>query len=207
MAAPPRLSFFQRALDKRLSHAVLAQGVPLMSLHLVNLNDQIRQFMLEEIERDIANNQLYLSPRLSGTGLTEYPNLIREAARGYDDDWLATSLRNNCRLNASEQRRTKSGYTTVKVPITAPETLSEGEFNRFYARGLCRFAVSTGVAALQVYRAKAVMVARSASEAMIGSLIDATALLQDLRTHKGVDTALGLPPGPNSGLSVKLPNT
>lgn len=178
-----------------------------MSLQLVNLNNQTRQFMLEEIESDIANNQLYLSPRLSDVGLADYPDLIREAARGYDDEWLAETLRNNGRLNASEQRRTKSGYTMVKVPITAPETLSEGEFNRFYARGLCRLAVDTGVPTLQVYRAKAVMVARSASEAMIGSLIDAAALLQDLRTHQGVDTALGLPPGPNSGLSVKLPNT
>lgn len=30
-------------------------------------------------------------------------------------------------------------------------------------------------------------------------------MLDDLRTHVGVDTALGLPPGPNSGLSVRLP--
>lgn len=42
----------------------------------------------------------------------------------------------------------------VKVPVTAPETLSEGEFNRFYARGLCRVAISLGIAAVQVYRAK-----------------------------------------------------
>ena len=161
--------------------------------------------MLEEIERDITNNELYLSPRLSGTGLADYPNLIREAARGYDDQWLAESLRNSGRLNATEERRTKSGVTMVKVPVTAPETLGEGEFNRFYARGLCRFAMDTGIPTLQVYRAKAVMVARSASEAMIGSAINAAALLQDLRTHQGVDTALGLPPGPNSGLSVRLP--
>ena len=155
---------------------------------------------------DIASDKLYLSPRLSGNGLTEYPTLIQEAARGYDDEWLANSLRDNGRLNLTEQRRTKSGIVMAKVPVTAPETLSEGEFNRFYARGLCRFALNSGIARLQVYRAKAVMVARSVSEAMIGTEIEAAALLEDLRTHQGVDTALGLPPGPNSGLSVKLPN-
>lgn len=155
---------------------------------------------------DIARDKLYLSPRLSGNGLTEYPTLIREAARGYDDEWLANSLRDNGRLNLTEQRRTKSGIVMAKVPVNAPETLSEGEFNRFYARGLCRFALNSGIARLQVYRAKAVMVARSVSEAMIGTEIEAAALLEDLRTHQGVDTALGLPPGPNSGLSVKLPN-
>src|SRR6266851_5569734 len=34
---------------------------------------------------------------------------------------------------------------------------------------------------------------------------DPKALLTDLRSNPGVDTALGLPPGPNSGLSARLP--
>lgn len=37
---------------------------------------------------------------------------------------------------------------------------------------------------------------------MIGKLITAEQLLQDLRTHPGVEPAMGLPPGPNSGLTV-----
>ena len=93
----------------------------------------------------------------------------------------------------------------AEVPYTAPETLAEGEFNRFYARGLCRRAIEEGTSQLIVYRAKQVMNARSASQAKIGTKISAKELLQDLRTHPGVDTALGLPQGPNSGLSVKLP--
>jgi hypothetical protein len=32
-------------------------------------------------------------------------------------------------------------------------------------------------------------------------------LLDDLRTNVGVDTALGLPAGPNSGLSAMIPET
>lgn len=33
---------------------------------------------------------------------------------------------------------TRNGKTfSKKVPVTAAETLAEGEFNRFYARGLC----------------------------------------------------------------------
>jgi hypothetical protein len=39
---------------------------------------------------------------------------------------------------------------------------------------------------------------------MIGRRLNAQALLGDLRKHVGVDTALGLPPGPNSGLSGRL---
>ena len=57
---------------------------------------------------------------------------------------------------------------------------------------------------MQVYRAKAVAVPRAESEAKIGTMIDVQALLNGRRIHQGMDTALGLPPGPNSGLSVRL---
>lgn len=58
---------------------------------------------------------------------------------------------------------------------------------------------------LVIYRAKQVREPRPESQAMIGKNINAKALLDDLRTHPGVEPALGLPPGPNSGLSIKLP--
>jgi len=178
-----------------------------MALNLADLNQQTRQFMLEEIERDIAQGELYLSSYFNETGKTAYPELLREAARSHDDQWLADSLRRNgCFAATTTRRKPKGGYTEAKVPVTAPETCAEGEFNRFYARALCRLAIEAGIPSLQIYRAKAVAVPRPDSEAKIGSMIDANALLQDLRTHR-MDTALGLPPGPNSGLSVRLPAT
>jgi hypothetical protein len=162
--------------------------------------------MLEEILHDLANGTLYISPRLNAQGKTVYITLLKDAAENYDDSWLADELRLGGVMNPMEQRRGRNGgYTMVKVPVTAPDTLAEGEFNRFYARGLCRFAIEQGIDALQVYRAKAVSQPRPDSQAKIGTLIDARALLDDLRTHPGMDTALGLPPGPNSGLSVRLP--
>ena len=106
-------------------------------------------------------------------------------------------------LNATEQRRTKNGYSTVKVPVTAHETLSEGEFNRFYIRALCLRAIAEE-SSLIYYRAKQVANPRSETQARIGKLADAQSLLSELRINPGVDTALGLPPGPNSGLSVRL---
>jgi hypothetical protein len=109
------------------------------------------------------------------------------------------------RLNPTEPRNTKNGVTWAKVPVTAPETLAEGEFNRFYARGLCRRAIDEGKPKVQVYRAKQVVNARSESEALLGQSLPADKLLEDLRASVGTDTALGLPPGPNSGLSIRLP--
>lgn len=91
------------------------------------------------------------------------------------------------------------------VPFDANEVLAEGEFNRFYLRGLSRRAINDRIKNLIVYRAKEVAVARSASVALIGTAVHPATLLGDLREHPGVDTALGLPAGPNSGLSARLP--
>jgi len=177
-----------------------------MALSLHHLDDRTRQYMRSEIEADIANKRLYLSPRLSETGQEEYSMLLKEAVSQFDADWLANQLRLNYRLNAVEPRRTPSGgMTAAKVPSNAPEMLAEGEFNRFYIRGLCRRAIDDGITHLIVYRAKAVSHPRPESQARIGTSVEAQTLLDDLRTHPGVDTALGLPNGPNSGLSVHLP--
>lgn len=67
-------------------------------------------------------------------------------------------------------------------------------------------SIEDGITSLEIYRAKLVSNPRAESQARIGSRIDPQALLDDLRTHPGVDTALKLPAGLNSGLSVKLPS-
>lgn len=90
-----------------------------------------------------------------------------------------------------------------KVPVTAPWTFAEGEFNRFYLRGLCLRAIDEGKS-IEVYRAKAVVAPRPESTALIGARLNPHTLLADLRIHLAVDTALGLPAGPNSGLSGRL---
>jgi hypothetical protein len=174
-------------------------------LNLVNLDAITRQLMLDEIDLDVSNGSLYLSPRLTAGGVTQYEDLLRAAVATGDDSSLSAGLAVPGVLATQEQRNTKSGVVVAKVPITAPKTLAEGEFNRLYARGLCRRALDEGVSEVEVYRAKTVQNPRVESEAMIGARVDPSALLQDLRTHQGVEPALGLPPGPNSGLSVKLP--
>src|SRR5450756_626044 len=107
-------------------------------------------------------------------------------------------------MNAQEQRRTPSGgVTTAKVPANAPEMLAEGEFNRLYARGLCENVLACGGSEVDVCRGKEVGNPRPQSQAMIGRLIPAKELLDDLRSSQGVEPALGLPPGPNSGITVR----
>lgn len=177
-----------------------------MALRLTNLDDRTRRLMLDEIESDLTSGKLYLSERLSPSGHLVYPDFLREAARAGDDSTLAAKLRGPGMLNDREEKRKPTGGTTwAKVPVTAPETLAEGEFNRFYLRGLCCRVLEDGGQELEIYRAKVVASPRPDSQAKIGTKIDAKRLLEDLRTHVGVDTALGLPPGPNSGLSARIP--
>jgi hypothetical protein len=197
---------------QRLNHLkkLAAGSAPQMRqwchVNLVHLDARVRGLMLEQVDADIAAGNLYLGSRLTDTGRRDYPELLREAVRSHDMAWLAAQLREVGRLALKEQRRKpKGGHTTVDLPVSAADTLAEGEFNRFYVRALCRIAIKDGVLDLIVCRAKAVMNPRPDSEAMIGQRINAQSLLDDLRANIGTNTARRLPSGPNSGLTVRLP--
>lgn len=108
------------------------------------------------------------------------------------------------RLKEYETATRKGTAYTKAVSSNAHETLAEGEFNRFYIRAVCLRALQEGFANVRVHRAKNVSDPRSESQTKIGELIRAETLLNDLRSNIGVDSSLGLPSGPNSGLSVEL---
>ncbi|WP_414530759.1 hypothetical protein [Nodularia chucula] len=174
-------------------------------MQFINLDERTRQLMLDEVELDISKNKLYLSSRLSANGIEDYPQLLKEAITANDAEWLTKQLRLNSRIKLTEERKKpKGGYTSAKVPINAAEALAEGEFNRFYIRALCCRVIEGKTGLLEVYRAKAVMNPRLESQAKIGAIVNAEKLLADLRSNIGFDTALGIPGGVNSGLSVKI---
>jgi hypothetical protein len=106
---------------------------------------------------------------------------------------------------AEPRRQRAGGFALVKVPYNAARTIAEEEFNRFYMRAVCRLALEEGVHDVEVYRARASRHPRPESEELIGKRLNAQALLDDLRERTGTDTLLRVPPGPNSGLSVRLP--
>lgn len=177
-----------------------------MGLNYLNLDQHTRLFMLEEIDLDVAADSYYKSQWLNANGLACWAEILRDAAANGNDDTLAQSIvQRNCLHTHYEKRKPKGGTTIAAIPYTAPVTMAEGEFNRYYVRGLCRRAIADGVPSLEVYRAKTVDVPRTSSEAMIGHLVDPAAILADLRTCQGLEPALGLPPGPNSGLCLKMP--
>lgn len=171
---------------------------------LADLDQETRHHMLGELEHDLTTGSLYSGKYLSDEGAQRYPTLLRRAIEGGTDDSLATALAAPGLFLLKYQKRTPSGgYTLASVPNTAPTTLAEGEFNRFYLRGLCQRTIASGMGEVEIYRARASSKPRPESEAIIGRRLDAESLLTDLRANPGVDTALGLS-RPNSGLSGRL---
>lgn len=178
-----------------------------MGLLLDNLDGETRQYMLQELDFDLANDNLYFSKWFTDQGKLAYPELCRAAILYGSDVTLANALSAVGIFMSEYAKRTPKGGTTVAaVPYTAPVTFAEGEFNRFYLRGLCARLVAEGKGRVEIYRARLSEKPRTASQALVGTILDPIALLADLRTNTGVDTALGLPPGPNSGLSGKSTN-
>lgn len=175
-----------------------------MSINYESLDDRVKILMVEELKLDQSKGTLYISKRLTEEGAEGWVALIREAIEQHDDSWLASQLRSKNYIRTHEQRRKPSGgFTLAKVPRTAHDTMAEGEFNRFYARGLCLYVLESGGSEVEIYRGKQVENPRPESQAMIGHKLSASQLLEDLRKSPGVEPALGLPPGPNSGLTIR----
>lgn len=175
-----------------------------MGIRYESLNAAVRDHMLQELQQSINNRSLYISPRLTELGAREWPVLLRDAIGGHDDDWLAANLRARGYMRTEETRKKPNGgFTVAQVPGNAPDTLAEGEFNRFYCRGLCAEVLASGGHQVEVYRGKEAAHPRRESEQLIGQHLPAEKLLEDLRDSQGVEPALGVPPGPNSGLTIR----
>jgi hypothetical protein len=173
-------------------------------MYFPDLNDEVRAVMLEEIRLDQERNALYTSNRLSPAGREAWPCLLTHAAESGTAQSLADELRNSGHLLTSEMSHRNGKPHEKAVPHNAPETLAEGEFNRFYIRAVCMITLRRSQTDVEVYRAKDVINPRPESASRIGLRVDASVLLDDLRNSIGVDSALGIPAGPNSGLSVRL---
>lgn len=176
-----------------------------MGLHYENLVEEIRHRMVAEIEADLGTpDGVYLSNYLNDVGCEQWPVLLRSAAEIGNDDTLARTLREaGCFKSHVERRKPKGGFTMAAVPYTAPSTLAESQFNMYYMRGLCTYAVEMGIPHVEVYRAKEVDNPRPESEAMIGTVLDPAVVLEALRATKGVNPPIGIPL-PNSGLSIRI---
>jgi len=176
-----------------------------MGLNYEQLDAETRRLMLEELELDVREGEIYRSQRLVQGKESEYLVLLSAAIVSENDDWLARQLVAHKILEEHELRRTPKGNVTVaRVPSNAEQILAEGEFNRYYVRALCRRVEETPGTVLEIYRAKEVDQPRNESALRVGHEVSSIVLLADLRTGTRVDAALGVPSGPNSRLTVRM---
>lgn len=175
-----------------------------MALNYLDLDEQTRIHMADEIQFDKDHNNFYLSNFLSPKGKEQWPALLEESVQ-HDDQWLEREIVNR-RLLAEfypKRKPNSTEMTQARVPYTAAQTLAEGEFNRLYARGLCARVIAEGGHTVEAYRARYSVNPRPESELIIGHKFIPQDIIQDLRSNPGIDTAIGIPPGPNSGISIK----
>jgi hypothetical protein len=174
-----------------------------MPLQYENLDPTTRRYALSELEQDLASGAFHASERLRPEAVGEYQRLLSEALRYYDDRWLEEHAADL--LIETESRRTRTGgTTTARVPQFAARLLAEGDFNRYYMRGVAMRAIEEGRQTVEVYRARLSLEPRPDSAEAEGQRLQAREVLDYLRG------AIDTPPGdvrlgrPNSGLSVRL---
>ena len=174
-----------------------------MPLHYENLDPITRRFAVAELDRDIAAETFHASERLRPTAIQSYQRLLREALSYYDDLWLEE--RASDLLVEVEPRRTASGaQTTAKVPGMAPRMLAEGDFNRYYMRGVALRAIEEDRRVVEIYRARLSLEPRPESAEVEGQRLPARDVLDYLRGHRSEEPATARLGRPNSGLSIRL---
>jgi hypothetical protein len=178
-----------------------------MSLNLVDLDEHTRKLMLQEVELEIAQGTLSISPHLTLIGLELYPPLFRKAIRSQDEVWLAGTLQGAGLIELLERKTLPNGIVEISIgPGLSVATLVEREFNRLYCRAICLRAVEDHIPHVLVYRAKQVECAGVESEDKIGQQFEPKLLLENLRALRAIEPALGILHELDSGLSVRLPD-
>jgi hypothetical protein len=173
-----------------------------MPLQYENLDPTTRRYALAELEHDLANGKFHASDRLRPTAIADYQRLLRDAIRYYDDLWLED--RSGDLIVDFEPRQTKSGgVTTARVPDMAARMLAEGDFNRYYMRGVALRATNEG-RPVEVYRARLSVEPRQESAEFEGQTLTGQEVLDYLRGVANPERIAARLGRPNSGLSIRL---
>ena len=176
-----------------------------MSLDLPHLDEHTRQFMLAELDADVAAGSLYLSPQLSDVGLSHYQRLLRAAIQSGTEASFAEALGALGAVTPPSRWQHPKEVGPAEAHADATFRLAEREFHRFYIRGLCCRALEQGIDFLVIYRARPADPGRAPADSMIGLRIAVRSLLEDLRGDFPSLPPHGLPQCRDPGLSVRLP--
>lgn len=179
-----------------------------MGLNYTQLTETTRRFMIQEF----GQGGHYISPRLNEAGRARWIPLLKDALQYHTDLWLERELMRRTCLTATEYLKSTMTGKTVTRAVNREQiakVLAEGEYNRFYLRGLCLAARTRGYSHLIVTQARLIPNMPEAAKKPVGAAVEVNALLETLRNNsfKAVGPALGLPDGLSVpvALSARLP--
>ncbi len=111
-----------------------------MKYNFLNLNQEIRNLMKEDVSLDLNKGILSKSTRFNNEGNSGYPDILFKNIENGDEETLSQELAGL--FKTKEISHDKKGNSIEKdVPSDANEVFANTEFNRFYMRGLCVFAL------------------------------------------------------------------
>jgi len=150
--------------------------------------------MENELDEDIKTNNLYFSVYLPEDKKEEYLILLRKCIKSKDVNDLIEGV--NPLLTGLSP---KTGNGRIE---NSHKTFGEGEFNRYYCRGVCLKAIEEGKTVV-VYRARASIEPRSSSKHLLNKVFNPSVLIEDFRTKKRDSTSFMICL-PNSGNSIQI---
>lgn len=123
-------------------------------MHLEELDDQTRSFMLTEFELEESSSIPYRSKNLSHEGNIAFSDLMRQAICQGNEQTLMASLTNPTYWQSTESYDRQGVRRERRINSTQhAERLGLTEFNTWYVRGLAKRLRAEGVIHCQAYRA------------------------------------------------------
>ena len=169
-----------------------------MALNLENLDSRTRMYMLDEFQRDINSDTLYVAAPLAPPGRRDWPVLLQLTLL----EGSAVELADQLRLGGRVDPGAEGGTGPHGASWDAARLLAEEQFHRFYCRGVCRRAIDDRHTDVEVYHATGDGLI-DAFRHLIGLRIDARWLLADLRLPPRASVSK-VPAGPTCGLSIRI---
>ncbi len=176
-----------------------------MSYKYEDLVEETRKLMVAELEADIASKSLHVNEWVQDEHHDTYIELLKSALQSGTEFDLEQEVRSKGILKERYTWHRPDGRTaTVKVPEMAAKNLACGDFNRFYMRAICLKAKSQKQKEATVYRAMKTEHHMLESNSKVGNPVEVDELMKSLKRGESLESYLRLPPGPISGLTIKV---
>ena len=125
-----------------------------MAMNFEELDGITRRYMLEEFDAEIAEDNPYFGKNLSDAGRAAFPELMRAAINGGNEETLQATLNRPSLWNETETYERNGVLRERRINVRqAAERLALTEFNTWYVRGFAGRLIDEGETHCQAYRA------------------------------------------------------